>query len=133
MAFEGEIDEAVDELFVGEAGGLPQLWVHGDRGEAGHSVDLINKDAGLRFFLASLPLGFAGAAWRGGLHEEVDAGEAGAVAGVEGGEGHRADLLRFGLREFGGDDGDGWVLRRVGVLGDIVVELAVGDLSLIHI
>ena len=45
MAFEGEGDEAVDEFFVGDAGGLPELGVHGDAGEAGHGVDLVEVDA----------------------------------------------------------------------------------------
>ena len=61
------------------------------------------------------------------FHQEVDAGKAGAVAGAEGGQRHLADLLRFGGGEFGGNDGDGGVFGRVGVLRVVVVELLVGD------
>ena len=74
--------------FVGDAGGLPEFGVHADAGEAGHGVDFVEIDAG----------GLACPFWLSGLHEEVDAGEAGAVAGAEGGDGHLADLFGFGLR-----------------------------------
>ena len=46
VAFGGEGDEAVNELFVGDAGGLPELGVHADAGEAGHSVDFVEINAG---------------------------------------------------------------------------------------
>ena len=117
MAFGGEGDEAVDELFVGYAGGLPELGVHADAGEAGHGVDFVEVDAGGFGFLVLF--GFDG-----GLHEEVDAGEAGAVAGAEGGDGHLADLFGFGFGEIRGDDGDAGVGV---VLGVVVVELGAGD------
>ena len=92
MAFDGQGDEAVDEFFIRDAAGLPELGVHADAGEAGHGIDFIEVDAaGLRFpvFLC----------FRGWGHEEVDAGESGAVAGAEGGEGHLADLFGLGVRE----------------------------------
>src|SRR5882757_6912233 len=117
MAFGGEGNEAVDELFVGDAGGLPELGVHADAGEAGHGIDFVEVDAG-GFALFVLPC------FDFGLHEKVDAGEAGAVAGAEGGDGHFADLFGLGFGENGGDDGEagGGV-----VLGVVVVELGSGD------
>ena len=51
VAFGGEGDEAVDQLFVGDAGGLPELGVHADAGEAGHGVDFVEVDAGGSGFL----------------------------------------------------------------------------------
>jgi hypothetical protein len=117
VAFGGEGDQAIDELFVGDAGGLPEFWVHADAGEAGHCVDFVEVDAG-GFGLLALPCSALG------LHEEVDAGEAGAVAGAEGGDGHFADLSGFGLGENRGDDGNagGGV-----VLGVVIVEFGAGD------
>src|SRR5215471_18242943 len=47
VALDGELDKAVDELFVGEAGGFPEFWVHADGGEAGQRVDLVEVDARL--------------------------------------------------------------------------------------
>ena len=85
VAIDGEGDEAVYQLFVGEAGGLPEFGVHADAGEAGHGVDFIEVDAG-RFALPFFGFG-------GGFHKEVDAGEASAVAGAEGGDGHLANLF----------------------------------------
>ena len=46
VAFCGERDEAIDELFIGQAGGFPQLRIHADTGEAGHGVDFVEIDAG---------------------------------------------------------------------------------------
>ena len=117
VAFSGEGDEAIDELFVGYAGRLPEFGVHANAGEAGHGVDFVEVDAG--GFGFSVLSGFDG--W---LHEEVDAGEASTVAGAEGGEGHFADLPGLGFGELGGDDGDACVGV---VLGVVVVELGAGD------
>lgn len=44
-AGEGEGDEAVNELWIGDAGGLPELRVHADFGEAGDCIDFIDEDA----------------------------------------------------------------------------------------
>jgi len=86
MAFGSKVDETVDKLLVRKARGFPELGVHADAGEAGHSIDFVEVDpCGLRF-----PAFFV---FDCGLHKEVDAGEAGAVAGAEGGDGHLADLL----------------------------------------
>jgi len=90
MALNSESDESVDELRVGKAGGFPEFGVHADAGEAGHGVDFVEVNAGGFGFFAFLWLA-------GGLHEEVDAGEPGAVTGAEGGDGHVADLFCFGL------------------------------------
>ncbi len=118
VSLNGQLDEAINEVFVGKARGLPELWVHGDAGEAGHGVDFVEIDGG--FFCGCFALGGSG-----GLHKEVYAGEAGALAGAEGGDGHVADLFGFGGGELGGDDGLGGAGG--GVLGVVVVELAVGD------
>jgi hypothetical protein len=117
VAFGGQGDEAIDQLFVGHAGGLPELGVHADAGESGHGVDFVEVDTGgfgLFIFLC----------FDGRLHEEVDAGEAAAVAGAEGGDGHFADLSGLCFGEDRGDDGEagGGV-----VLGVVVVELGTGD------
>jgi len=117
VAFGGQGDEAVDKLLIGQARGLPELGEHADAGEAGHGIDFVEVDAGWLCFPALLGLD-------GGLHEEVNAGEAGAVAGAEGGDGHLADLVRFGFAEFRGDDGDAGVGV---VLGVVVVEFGAGD------
>src|SRR6185437_12872410 len=85
-----------------------------DAGEAGHGIDLVEIDTRLLAFAR-------------GLHQEVDAGEAGAVAGAEGGDGHGADLFGFGGGQAGGNDGDAGIFGRVSVLGVVVVELFVGD------
>jgi len=59
VAFEGEVDQAIDELGIAQACLLPQLRVHRDRGEAGHRVDLVAEEATPVFF-----------------EEEVDPGQA---------------------------------------------------------
>ena len=58
VALDGQLDEPVDELRVGDAGRLPQLRVHRDRREPGHRVGLVAEEPA-----AAL------------LEEEVDAGE----------------------------------------------------------
>ncbi len=108
VALDGELDEGGDEVGVGEPCGLPELGVHGDGGEAWEGIDLIEVDA-------------ATSVW---LHEEVDAGEAGEVAGAECVDGHGADGFGLGGGELGGDDGDG-ALGEVFVL--VIVELLAGD------
>ena len=88
VAVGGECYEAVDQLFVGDAGGLPEFRIHADAGEARHGVDFVEVDAGgfrFAFFLC----------FDGRFHEEVDTGEASAVAGTEGGDGHFAYLFRL--------------------------------------
>ena len=59
-----------------------------------------------------------------GLHEEIDTGEAGEVAGAEGRHGHCADLLGLRAGELGGNDRH----RALGeILGLVVVELLAGN------
>jgi hypothetical protein len=73
MALDGEVDQPLDQLAVGDAGLLPEAGVHRDGGEPGQRVDL---DA---LHLA------------GRLYEEVDAGHPGAVQRAEGAD---RELLR---------------------------------------
>src|SRR5689334_5026056 len=44
VAFEGEFDEAIDQLRVVEAARRPHLRVHADRREAGQRVELVQVD-----------------------------------------------------------------------------------------
>src|SRR2546429_3859785 len=44
VAFEGERDQALDQLAVGETRGLPEPRVCAGRGEAGDRVDLVEDD-----------------------------------------------------------------------------------------
>src|ERR1700675_4153614 len=46
---EGEIDQAGDQLGVGDARGLPELGVGARRGKAGQGVDLVDEHARLPF------------------------------------------------------------------------------------
>jgi len=43
MQFEGEFDEAVDQLWIGQPGSFPQLGIHTDAGESGNGVEFIDK------------------------------------------------------------------------------------------
>jgi hypothetical protein len=43
MQFEGEFDEAVDQLRIGQPGSLLRLGIHADGGEAGNGVEFIDK------------------------------------------------------------------------------------------
>jgi len=85
VAFGGQGNEAIDQLFIGYACCLPELGIHADAGESGHRIDFVEVDTGGLGLFIFLCFDLR-------LHEEVDAGEAGAVAGAEGGDGHFADL-----------------------------------------
>jgi len=37
-----ELDQAINQLGVGQPGGLPQLWIHADYREAGYGIDLVD-------------------------------------------------------------------------------------------
>src|SRR5665213_2101178 len=80
MAFQSEIDEAVDQAGIGQTAGGPQLGVHADGRESRQRIDFVEVD-------------FRGFAVLSGRHQEVDAGQTGAVAGAEGGQSHSADTL----------------------------------------
>src|SRR5437016_4011585 len=67
MSLEGELDQAVDQIGVAEAGGRPHLRVGARRGEPRDRVDLVHQHA-------VAPT----------LDEEVDAGHARAIDGAEG-------------------------------------------------
>jgi hypothetical protein len=59
MASQGELEDLRQQVRVGEAGGLPQLWIHADAGEPGNRVHLVRNhpvsrgneevDAGITF------------------------------------------------------------------------------------
>ena len=76
VAVDGQRDEAVDQLGVRHAGGLPQLRVHRDRREAGHRVGLVAEEAAAVL-----------------LEEEVDPGETVAAQHLEHPHGERAHLV----------------------------------------
>ena len=46
LALQGQLYQAVDKRRVREARGLPELGVHGDAGEAGNGVDLVEPHRG---------------------------------------------------------------------------------------
>src|SRR5438552_14581506 len=106
VAFYGQLDQAVDQLRVGNARGLPHLRVHGDRGEAGDRVDLVHHDL-LRFH-----------------QEEVDPGHARAVDGPERHDRGALDLPGHRRREVGRHLECGALVQ---ILRPVVVELRVGD------
>src|SRR5580698_64754 len=93
MTLQRQLNEFVDKLWVLDTTRRPQLGVHADGGETGQGVDLVEDD------LRRLAFGC-------GSHQEIDAREACAVAGAEGGDGHGANLLLFSLRELRRDDAD---------------------------
>src|SRR6266540_1475532 len=69
---EGEVDQARDQLRVGNARGFPELGVGAGRGEAGQGVDLVDEHVRLA------------------LDEEIHAGQSRAVDGAEGFDGELA-------------------------------------------
>src|SRR3972149_10924613 len=103
VSLQRQLDEAGDELRVGEPGLLPQLGVHAHGGEAGDRVHFVQDEVSLR------------------RQEEVHAGQPGAVDGFVGSEGQGTGLIGRLRRDVGGD-----VQARAGVvvLGVVVVELA---------
>src|SRR5215212_9946677 len=104
MAFEGQLNEAVEEIFVGETTGGPELRVDARWGKAGDGVDLVDQQ----------PVGAA-------FEEEVDARHARRVYGLEGRAGHAPYLLRGLFRNGGrGDE----LHSTLDVLGLVVVEVA---------
>ena len=44
MQFEGEFDEAVDQLWIGQPGSLPEVRAHADWGQAANVVEFIHKN-----------------------------------------------------------------------------------------
>ena len=44
MEFDGEFDQAIDELGVRQSGRLPQLGVHADGSEAGNRVQFVDEN-----------------------------------------------------------------------------------------
>src|SRR4051794_1666372 len=107
MAFEGQLYEAVEELFVGEAARGPELRVDARRGEAGDGVDLVEQQ----------PVGAA-------FEEEVDARHARRVYDLEGRAGYAPDLLRGLVRDGGGSDE---LHPALDVLRLVIVELILLD------
>src|SRR5712691_4344845 len=103
-AFEGEVDEAGDQLRVGDAGGFPQPRVGAGRGETRDRVDLVHEHAPLA------------------LDEEVHARHPRAVGGSERTQGERPHLFGDVGRQRGGHLERG--LPRA-VLGVVVVPLVV--------
>src|SRR5207249_4448301 len=44
VALQAKLDQAVEQLRIGDPAGLPQLGIHADLGEAWHGVDLVEVD-----------------------------------------------------------------------------------------
>src|SRR5262249_25702418 len=80
VAREGDLHQAVDQLGERDAGQAPEAGVHGDAGEAGEGVDLVE--------IGVFP-----------FQKEVDAGEAGAADGGEGADRDLAQAVGDGRRE----------------------------------
>ena len=87
VAFDAELNQAVDEIGIDQSGRGPQFGIHADGGESGHGVDLVQVD----FARSSDPSG-----------NQRGPGRSNPRPGRR--DGHLLDLLRFGLGEFGGDD-----------------------------
>src|SRR5919206_1842769 len=103
MPFEGQLHEAVEELFVGKAAGGPELCVDAGGGEAGDGVDLVEQQ----------PV-------RAAFQEEVDARHARGVYGLEGLAGYAPYLLCDLVRDGGGGDE---LHPALDVLGLVIVEV----------
>src|SRR5215210_5205743 len=76
VAFEGEFDQALDKVLVGQAARGPELGVDARRGKTGDGVDLVEEQ----------PV-------RAALQKEVNPRHAGGVHGLEGGARHAAYLF----------------------------------------
>src|SRR5688572_8037321 len=105
VALQGQLEEALDEVGIGQAGGLPHPRVPAGRGEAGNGVDLVHED-------------------RAALEEEVYPGHAGAVDGAEGLHRQLTEARGQLGRQRRGAHQPGLALR---VLGRIVVPLTLVD------
>lgn len=79
LALLGELEQGVYQFGVFDPGALPHLWVHRDRGEAGHGVNFVNDQ-----------LAVVGV-------EEVHPGQAGCVDSLESGDRLAADQLGCGV------------------------------------
>src|SRR5579862_9756316 len=44
VEFEGQLDEAIDELRIGQAGSFPQLGIHADGCETRNRVEFVDED-----------------------------------------------------------------------------------------
>src|SRR5262245_9873777 len=86
VALESQLDQAVDQLRVRQAGGLPEARIGGEPGESWNGVDLVHPDARLA------------------LEKEVDAGETGGVDGAEGRDGEALELPHEAVTQRGRDD-----------------------------
>src|SRR5918995_1443600 len=107
VALDGQVDQAGDQVGVGQARGGPEHGEHALGGEAGDGVDLVEQDPAGRL-----------------LVEEVDPGEALAVQRLEGAQRQLPDLGPDRVGDLGGDL---QLQRVVEVLGLEVVELVAGD------
>src|SRR5665213_1362109 len=114
MAFQSEIDEPIDQPGVGQAARSPQLWIHADRRKSRQRIDVIEVNF-RRFAVLTRS------------HQEVDAGQTGAIAGPEGGQGHGADTFGVGHADFSGNDADAFVGAVELIFGFVIVKLLGGN------
>src|SRR5205807_9693768 len=103
VALQSQLDQPLNQLWVFYSGSRPQLGVHADRGEARHGIDLIE------IYLAGL-----------GVHQEVHAGQAGAVHCLERSDCHFLQLFHLLSGELCRDDE---IRTFVQILGVVVVYL----------
>src|SRR5208282_1498888 len=104
MPLQPQFEEARNQIGIANTCGLPQLWIHADLGESRERIHLVEENATLAVR----------------LHQKIDAGEAGEIAGPKGGKGHLPNLFRFDARNLG------WNHRHRAfrkILGLVVVEL----------
>jgi len=107
VLFEGQLDELVDELGEGDAGGFPEFGVHADGSETGNGVHFVEIDFPAVFF-----------------EEEIHASHAVEFEGAKGFDRVLLEFFDFHGFEFGGNQ----KLRAFfEVFGGVVVELAVRD------
>src|SRR5277367_3888962 len=107
MEFEGEFNEAIDQLRVWNAGGFPQLGVHADGSKTGNCVQLVDEN--LRVFA---------------VEEEIAAGHAGSVDCAEGADGV---ILKSGDLLFGERRRNDKLRAAFEIFRGVIVILAVGN------
>ena len=106
MPLEGQVDQAIEQLGIGDPGGLEKLGVDARLGEPGDRVDLVHHDLAVR------------------AHEEVDSRHPLALGGDERVDGDLLDACGG----IGGNPGrDDQLHPTVVVLRRVVVPLGFGD------
>src|SRR5580658_2458986 len=107
VAFDAELNQAVDQVGISQSRSRPQLGVHADGGETRHGIDLVQEN---------LP--------RFRVHQKIYTRQAGTIHSLERGNRELLNSFCFRLGQFRGDD----QLRTfVDILRGVVVELLAGN------